>query len=153
MRRKDKQITGLDEIESVLHNGTICRIALCEDNIPYIVSMNYGYKDNCLYFHSAKEGKKLDILKNNPNICFEVDIDVEIQKGGISCNWGMKYKSVIGLGKAHLIENDEEKKEALDIIMNHYSDNEVHEYNFNNIKNVAIIKVVINSITGKKSGY
>jgi len=71
--------------------------------------MKFGFKDNCLYLHSAQEGQKIDILNKNNHICFEIDIKTEILTSDIACNWGMKYYSVIGFGRAHFIDNKKEK--------------------------------------------
>ncbi len=59
MRRKDKEIKDEKEIESVISKCDVCRIALCENNSPYVVPVCFGYRDNCLYFHSASYGKKI----------------------------------------------------------------------------------------------
>jgi nitroimidazol reductase NimA-like FMN-containing flavoprotein (pyridoxamine 5'-phosphate oxidase superfamily) len=77
MRIKDKEVTDIRIIEQIIMNNSICRIGLCNNNQPYVVPMNFGYKNNCLYIHSTKQGKKIDILKDNPNICFEVEEDKE----------------------------------------------------------------------------
>jgi nitroimidazol reductase NimA-like FMN-containing flavoprotein (pyridoxamine 5'-phosphate oxidase superfamily) len=117
--------------------------------------MNFGFKDNCLYLHSAVEGRKIDILKENNNICFEVDIENEIIESEIACNWGMKYYSVIGSGKAYFIEDTEEKEKVLDIIMQKYSANDAKsfEYSPSALANTTVINVKLTEITGKKSGY
>lgn len=153
MRRKGKEIKDKNAIESIIKRATVCRIALSENNVPYIVPLNFGYKDNCLYFHSAKEGKKIDIIKKNNNLCFEFDIDNELVKAEDACNWDMKYYSVIGFGEAFLVEDFEEKREALDIMMEHYSGKSSFKYPEKAVNNVAIIKVKIESMSGKKSGY
>jgi len=152
MRRKDKEIKDKEVIESIIKRATVCRIGLCENNVPYIVPLVFGYKDNCLYFHSAPEGRKIDTIKRNNNVCFELDVDCELVKSETACSWDMKYYSVIGFGKAFFVDDLEEKRKALDIIMEHYSGNP-YEYPTNAINKVAIIKVKIDSMTGKKSGY
>ena len=86
-----------------------------------MVPLCFGYQDNSLYFHSGSEGKKLDILRRNNNVCFEVVIDCEAIRADQACDWAMKYKSVIGFGKAVLIEDIESKRKGLDIIMQQYS--------------------------------
>ncbi|MFQ5891627.1 MAG: pyridoxamine 5'-phosphate oxidase family protein [Candidatus Methanofastidiosia archaeon] len=152
MRRKDKEIKDKNVIESIIKKATVCRIALSKNNIPYIVPVIFGYKDNCLYIHSATKGKKIDIIKKNNNICFELDVDKELIESQTPCKWSMKYYSVIGFGKAFFIDGFEEKRRALNIIMKHYSGNS-HEFPENSIKDTAIIKVEIESMTGKKFGY
>ena len=152
MRRKDKEVNDITTIESIIHRASVCRLGLCENKHPYIVPLCFGYKDNALYFHSAPEGRKLDILRKNNNVCFELDIDNDLVKAEKACDWGMKYKSVIGFGKAELIDDAEAKRKALDIIMDNYSDRSF-EYPTEAVKSTVIIKVEIESMTGKKSGY
>ncbi|MGB9936647.1 MAG: pyridoxamine 5'-phosphate oxidase family protein [Methanobacterium sp.] len=155
MRRSDKEIKDSEIIESILKKAQVCRIALCNDNKPYIVPMNFGFDNNYLYFHSATEGQKIDILNKNKNICFEVDIETELVKAENACNWGMKYYSVIGSGKSEFIENIEGKREALNIIMQKYSGNssKSFEYSKSTLNKVSVFRVKIEEITGKKSRY
>ncbi len=150
MRRKDKEITDVATLEEILSIATVCRLGLCEGNQPYVVPLCFGYKDNALYFHCASQGKKLDILRKNDNVCFEVDIDQQIVKSDQACNWGMKYKSVIGFGKAVFIEDIELKRKALGIIMEHFS-KDSFKISEEAIKNTTVVKIEIESMTGKKS--
>ncbi len=151
MRREDKEITDIESIEAILGKGSVCRLGLCENGRAYIVPVCFGYKDNNLYFHCAGEGKKLDIIRENNNVCFEVDIDFELVKSEEACGYNIKYQSVIGFGKATFIEEVASKREALDIIMQHYSDGSF-EYPADAIENaVTIIRVEVESMTGKKS--
>ncbi|WP_069998470.1 pyridoxamine 5'-phosphate oxidase family protein [Cellulosilyticum sp. I15G10I2] len=153
MRRSEKEVKDLSEIEAVLKRAAICRLGFSLENIPYIVPMNFGYKDNCLYFHSAKEGKKIDIISKNPNVCFEIEEDTELVIKDLACNCSMKYISIIGLGKVSLVEDPLDKKEALDIIMRQYTDNKSYAYSPKQIEAVTIFKVQISEMSCKKSGY
>ena len=152
MRRKDQEIIDIASIEDIIRKGQVCRLALSENGRPYIVPLCFGYKDNNLYFHTAREGKKLDILRKNNNVCFEIDIDQELVKGKNACNCSMKYRSVIGFGKAELIDDIESKRRALNIIMQNYLEG-LFKYPEESIKNTVVIKVEIESMTGKKLGY
>ena len=151
MRRKDKEITNKSDLESILQKAQVCRLGLLDVNIPYIVPMDFGYMDNCLYFHCAKEGKKIDIIKRNSNACFEMDIDHAFLKPeGRPCGWSAKYQSVIGFGKAIIVEKFEEKSEALNIITQHYGGDH-YPFSKDELEKVSIIKIEIASITGKKA--
>jgi nitroimidazol reductase NimA-like FMN-containing flavoprotein (pyridoxamine 5'-phosphate oxidase superfamily) len=153
MRKTEQEIKNREEIESIIQQAQVCRVAFTDDNLPYIVPMNFGYKDNCLYFHCAVEGKKLDILRRNNQVCFEMDVDVQIVKSAERvCNWGAKYRSVIGFGKAFVVENWQEKAAALNTITGHYG---ADHYGFTEkeLNRVCIIKIAISSMTGKKAGY
>ncbi len=151
MRREEKEIKDRGEIEDVLSRAAVCRLGLCDGDRPYVVPLCFGYKENALYFHCAGQGKKLDILRKNSNVCFEVDIDCEIVKADRPCDWGMKYESVIGYGKAVFIEDAGQKRKALDIIMQQYSNGEFG-YPEEAIKNTVVIKIEIETMTGKQSG-
>jgi nitroimidazol reductase NimA-like FMN-containing flavoprotein (pyridoxamine 5'-phosphate oxidase superfamily) len=153
MRRKDKEIKDEELIEAILRRASICRIALSENDLPYIVPLCFGHKDDFLYLHSAKEGRKIDMIRKNNNVCFEIEIDTELVAGENPCKWTMKYYSIIGFGKAFLVEDTEEKREALDIISEHYSGKSSSEFPETALHNVVVIKVKIESMTGKKSGY
>lgn len=159
MRRSDKEIKDPEILHEILNQSEVCRIALCDGEKPYLVPMNFAYNENRLYLHSATSGRKIDIIKKNNSICFQMDIKTQMVRSENPCNWGMKYLSVIGSGKAHLIDDISGKKEALDIIMAKYSqksiesDEKLFEYSENSLNNVRVIRVEVEEITGKKSGY
>lgn len=152
MRRKEKEVKDIEEVEAIIERATVCRLGLSVDNVPYIVPLNFGYKDRCLYFHSAREGRKIDMIKSNDNVCFEVEADTELIRADNPCEWGMKYRSVIGFGKASIVEDPEERKRGLDVIMAHYSSERSCEYPPSAFEKAAIIKVRTEHMTGKRSG-
>ncbi|MCX6664740.1 MAG: pyridoxamine 5'-phosphate oxidase family protein [Euryarchaeota archaeon] len=103
MMRKEKEITNRKELDVILSKARICRIGFVDENRAYIVPMNFGYKNNCLYFHSALVGKKIDLIQKNTVVCFEVDIDHDIVDTGVVCNWSTKYTSSICQGNPFLL--------------------------------------------------
>jgi len=153
MRRKEKEITDRQTIESILMRARVCRLAFTDGEVPYMVPLCFGYRDNTLYFHSAREGKKIEIIKKNPGVCFEVDVDHELVRAGMACDWGMKFRSVIGFGRAALLEDPETKRMALDVIMEHYGADGPFVYKEKGFEKALIIRVEIESMTGKQSGY
>ena len=155
MRRIDKEINDIQSIESILQEADHCVIALSYKNSPYMVPMNFGFKDNNLYIHSSPEGRKIEILKVNNKVSFGVQIKTGLVKNEKACNWGMKYVSVIGEGYAYFIENNDKKVEALNIIMSKYSDNESNTFDYSEtaLNNVSLIKVEVEELKGKISGY
>jgi hypothetical protein len=152
MRRKEQEIKDRKDVDSIINRAVTCRIALSVNNQPYIVPVNFGYKDNCLYFHSAKEGQKIDMLKANNRVCFQMDADYELLTNEVACTWSFKYRSVIGFGRAVIVDDFAEKKKALDIIMAHYAQGSF-AYKDSEVNQLAIVKIEIDSLTGKKSGY
>lgn len=152
MRRSEKELKSRDEIEAVLKKATVCRLGLADGNIPYVVPLNFGFNGNSLYFHSAKEGRKLDIIRRNNNVCFEMDADQAFVPAEKGCNWSLKYRSVIGNGKACFVDAPAEKIAALKIIMAHYSDKQ-YDFTAEEAARVAVVRIDIESLSGKKSGY
>jgi nitroimidazol reductase NimA-like FMN-containing flavoprotein (pyridoxamine 5'-phosphate oxidase superfamily) len=153
MRKKDREIKDTKELEEILQKADVCRIAFAVDGIPYIVTMNFGHvwKDHLiLYFHCAKEGKKLELMKRNNTVCFEMDIDHEIVEAANACDWSMKYKSIVGLGLLESVTEEDEKKRGLDCIMDHYGFNHKKEYNEKALHLTEIIRITVAEFTGKK---
>ncbi len=150
MRLSEREITDQTAMETIIRTSLVCRLGLSDENRPYIVPLCFGYQDRALYFHGAKKGKKIDLIMKNPYVCFEFDLNSGVEKAEEACKWGMSYQSIIGSGKAILVDHPEEKKKALGIIMGQYSD---REFSFSDhiIEKTAIIKVDIEEMTGKES--
>ena len=153
MRRKDKEIVDKKVMVSIIEKVIICRVAMCWQDEPYVIPMNFGYRDNYIYLHSAGEGRKLDILRNNDKVCIEFDVDVELVQSQEACKTSMKYKSVLAFGKAVTLKDIAEKKRALDIIMHHYYHHSLAAFHYpeDALEKIIIIKVKVNQITGKES--
>jgi nitroimidazol reductase NimA-like FMN-containing flavoprotein (pyridoxamine 5'-phosphate oxidase superfamily) len=152
MRRKDKEITDESGIKAVIKKSAVCRLGMINGDRPYIVPLSFGFHENALYFHGALKGLKIDLIKENPNVCFEFDTLIETISSENACDFSQKYQSVIGTGQATLLENLDEKRQALDIIKTQYSDKQF-EFPENRLKATAVIKVDIESMTGKQSGF
>jgi uncharacterized protein len=152
MRRADKEINDRNKIDAIIKKANCCRIALVDGSYPYIVPVNFAVNNNHLYFHSAKKGKKIDILRKNNQVCFEMDIEGEIVKSQRACSWGVKYVSVIGFGQAFFIEDNSGKRKALDILMEKYAGRGGFSYADDELDKIIIIDVKIEQISGKQSG-
>ena len=140
-------------IESIVRQALVCRIALTDGEQPYIVPVCFGYADNALYFHSSGKGKKIDILRKNKAVCFEFDVDQELVSSEIPCRSSIKYRSVIGFGKAFFVQDPAEKKKALDTIMAQYGGQPPYAYPAATLEKTTIVKVEIESMTAKVAGY
>jgi uncharacterized protein len=152
MRREDKEITEQLLMDEVMQKAQVCRLAVSFRDMPYIIPMSFGYENRVLYFHSAPEGLKLLILRENPQACFEVEVDTQVVPGKLGCDWTMRFQSIIGFGEVQFLEEYEEKRQALQIIMQHYTDQE-SLFNEETIAKTAVFKLVINTMTCKKSGF
>ena len=153
MRRKEQEITDRDLLESIIARALVCRLGFSMNDTPYVVPVNFGYGDNCLYIHSSPEGKKIECINHNDNVCFEMDCDVEIVPAEAPCDWTVRYYSIVGFGRAHVVTDYEEKIKGLNGIMRHYSGVSPFEFPESKVNRAAVIRIDIESMTGKKAGY
>ena len=153
MRRKDREINNIREIENIINEADVCRIALSTENVPYIVTMNFGYSGGNepeIYFHCAGEGKKTDMIRKNNYVCFEFDTDHVLYGGEKGCDWGMRFRSVVGYGYITFINDKAEKERAFDIIMDHYVPGKRFTYDPSSLDKAMILKLTVTDMTGKK---
>lgn len=134
MRRKECEITDMQQIRAFLSNCQVCRVAFCDQERPYLVPLSFGMafdergRLQTLYFHGAREGRKIDHLKANPKVCFEMDGKAQVKPGRVACAFSMRYQSVIGWGTARFLEDIREKRTALNALMAHYTDRPSWDY-------------------------
>ena len=152
LRRKDRQVKDNSEINSIILKCDVCRIAFADNNIPYIVTMNFGYlpEQQCFYFHSAREGRKIDLIAKNNYVCFEMDTDHILVKAEKECDWGMKYNSIVGYGRLSIVGEKAEKKTGLDAIMSHHAVVGNFTYNEAIFANTEVLRLDIETMTGKR---
>jgi uncharacterized protein len=153
MRRADRAISGAEEVEEIISKADVCRLAFANDNYPYIVTMNFGYTNTpgqILYFHCAGEGKKIDMIHRNNYVCFEMDIDHQILKGKRSCDWGMRFTSIIGYGNIFEVTDKSERISGLNCIMNHYGGEGNYLYDKKIFEKTTILQLKILEMTAKK---
>jgi len=150
VRKKEKEVTDVSVMEAQLQKAEIMRLAFCDADEPYIVPVCFGYKEGTIFVHSAKEGRKLDIIKRSNKVCFEVDT-YKIVKKELPCKWTIDYTSVIGLGDASLVEDRERKRDALDVIMAHYGAVPPFEYSEVALAKMIILRIAVRSMTCKRS--
>ena len=148
MRRNEREITDRKEIDDIIRSCRVCHLAMCVDGQPYIIPLNFGYDGRFLYFHTAPEGRKIDIIKRNNRVGFEFDILHDIVTAEQACKWGAKYESVMGSGTAEIVDDLEAKKEALEWIMRQYG-NGTWDFKEEILKKTLVLRVRILEISGK----
>lgn len=120
MEKNELLQDGLKEMEEILKRADVGRIALTDGSLPYIVPLNFIYDKGKIAFHCALEGKKLDLIKNKQNCCFEVDEFM----GKVSYHYDTKchldYDSVLAFGKAHIERNEPERIRLLQLMGEKY---------------------------------
>ena len=152
MTKREYKITEPGEIRRILDTAKVLRLGIAVDNVPHIVPLNYGYtmEDGklTLYMHSAVKGNKLELLRQNPNICFELDCDLVPFEGKVACQYGLSYCAISGRGKAVLVEDVAEKMEAMRSLMKTQTGK---DFTFNErlVSIVAVIRVDVTEYAAK----
>ena len=152
MTKRERQITDQQEILRILDTAKVLHLGLCVDNEPYVVPMNYGYamEDGklVLYLHSAVQGKKLDMMRANPNVFFEIDCDLMPFEGRVPCQYGLVYSSIMGRGTASIVDDVEEKMKAMTILMKTQTGKDF-EFNERLVSIVAVVRIDVEEYTAK----
>ena len=152
MTKRERQIFGPQQIRAILDKASVLRLGLAVDNEPYVVPMNYGYtmEDGklVLYLHSAVRGKKLDMIRANSRVFFELDCDLVPFEGILPCQYGLAYSSIMGRGVARIVEDVEEKKTAMSILMKTQTGK---DFSFEDrlVTMVAVIRIDVEEYTAK----
>ena len=152
MTKRERQVTDPEQILHILDTAKVLHLGLAVNNEPYVVPMNYGYtmEDGklTLYLHSAVRGRKLDMVQANPNVFFELDCDQMPFEGRVPCQYGLVYSSIMGRGQAHIVEDVEEKKQAMTILMKTQTGK---DFTFEDrlVSIVAVIRIDVSEYTAK----
>jgi uncharacterized protein len=157
LRRKDREITDFGEIVEVMKRCTVCHVAFRGDEYPYVVPMNFGMTVDdgqiCLYFHSAKVGKKHELIQRNNRVAFVMEDAHSIVTGPVvgACESTMEFESVMGTGTLEYVR-EAEKVGALNVILDHYDVKEGESFHFHNevVPSVAVLKLAVRDLSAKK---
>ena len=152
MRRKDREITDPAQIQDILAGAKILHLGLFDTQYLYVVPLHYGYQydgtEIIFYIHGAAQGKKVDLIRKNPNVCVEVDCNVELLPSEKPCNYSSAYASVIGTGTATVLENIDEKIEGLKMLMLHQTTKDF-EISEQMAAHVTVVKINIKAFSAK----
>ena len=152
MTKRERQITDPVQIRHILDTAKVLHLGLAVDNGPYVVPMNYGYTEEegklVLYLHSALKGKKLDMMSANPNVFFELECDRMPFEGKLPCQYGLVYSSIMGRGKARIIDDVEEKMKAMSVLMKTQTGKDF-TFNAQLVSIVAVIRIDVEEYTAK----
>lgn len=151
MRRTEREVADKAIIEEILSKSSVCRLGFAFDNLPYIVPVNYGYRDNKIYIHSAPKGEKIDLIKKCKTVCFEIELESEVLKYDVACKWTTRYRSIIGYGTIKIITDNEGKTHGMDIIMSQHGGPEKNTYN-SSFEKMVILELEIDRLSAKQAG-
>lgn len=152
MTRREHQIFDIEKIIEILDKSKVVHIGMVDGDEPYVVPMNYGYtyenEKLTIWLHGATTGKKLDIIRKNPKVFFEMECDLVPFEGDVACKYGLSYSSLMGKGIATIIEDSEEKQKALSLLMKTQV-NMDFQFNEKLASVVGIIKIEVLEFTAK----
>lgn len=156
LRRRDREIKEFDSILEIIKKCDVCSVAFYDDEYPYVIPLNFGFlkkeEELTLYFHGAKNGKKIDLLKKNNKVAFEMNCSHKLILGNRACDATMEYESVCGNGSMQHVSG-EEKELALNLLMRQYTGQEKHEFDEKEVNAVMILKIEVHEIHGKAIKY
>lgn len=154
MRRKDREITDSAKIKEVIADCQCCRLAFCDREKPYIVPLSFGYTERdgkiVFYFHSAQEGRKIDLIRRTGYAGFEMDTHYKLNESETACGWSARFRSVIGGGRVSIVETEAEKREGLQVIMRHLTGKDQWEFEENMLKVVCVFKLEVEELSCKE---
>ncbi|MCD7828945.1 MAG: pyridoxamine 5'-phosphate oxidase family protein [Clostridiales bacterium] len=154
MRRKDRELTDFGELCALVDRCQVVRLAMTDGETPYVVPLSFGWSAEggrlTLYFHSAQEGRKLDLLRRNPRVCFELDCAFQVLRDDVPCRWGAAFASVIGAGQVEFLTDPAEKQKGLDALMAHYGWEGDAAYDAGTLARTCVYRVTADMLTGKR---
>ena len=154
MRRKDREITELSKVVSIVEACQCCRLGLVEDGEAYIVPMNFGFElaaeTLVLYFHCAAEGRKMDLIPQQKAVVFEMDTKHALVSSEKACSFSFLYQCVMGKGRMEILKDRQEKLGGLQQIMKHYSGNDTWEFDPNALDRICVLKLTVSEWSCKE---
>jgi uncharacterized protein len=153
---KSRSGISQQEIDQIINGSIVCHIAMIDnEGLPYVIPFNFGYKEGRLYIHTAPEGKKIEIWKNNPKVCvaFSTDYEMRIQNEKVACSYSMKYRSVLIHGELMPVNEADSKIQVLNTVMKKYAGKSDFEYSKPALDNVKVFEIKINGVEGRVYGY
>lgn len=151
---RSRQINKMEEMEAIINEADVCAVGMINGAKPYVLPFNFAYQNQVVYLHCDNQGFKLGLIRENPAVCINFNTGNELfcRHKEVGCSWGMKYKSVNIFGEVEFVEDYEEKYSVMKLFMLKYA-GENYEFSEPSIRNVVVMKIKIDEITGKKYGY
>jgi nitroimidazol reductase NimA-like FMN-containing flavoprotein (pyridoxamine 5'-phosphate oxidase superfamily) len=152
MRRDERELTDPQALDAILQAGRVMYIALASENMPFLLPVFYVWDGTALWFHSARAGSKIDIMRQNANICFAVSEYGGIIEDDLACNFEARHRTVIGVGKTYFVDDEAEKVTMLHRLMARFSD-KTFDFPAANLKATQVVRIDITSMKGKQHGH
>ncbi len=154
MRHTERALTAPADINAVIRDCQVMRLAMSRGDRPYCVPLCFGYDGKAIFFHTGREGLKVDHLQANPRVCFELERLVRpLPSPAAGCKWSMAYESVVGFGSAEMIENPLQRTQGLQCIMHHYSGMKDWFFDDSGLRLCMVWRISIDTLTGRRSKH
>ena len=154
MRRSDREVTDPARIADIISRCVCCRIGFYDGGEVYIVPLSFGYevKDNAyvFYFHGAAEGRKIDLIRENPRVGFEMDTNYALHEADIACGYSARFQSVTGNGTMSVVSEPGEKKRGLSLLMEHLAGKREWAFDENKLDRVSVFKLEVTKMSCKE---
>jgi uncharacterized protein len=151
MRRTDREITSRDRIDEIILGCEVCHLGMADGDQPYVVPVSFGYDGESVYFHSARDGRKIDVIAGNPRVCVQFERSVTLLPSETAaCDWSFAFESAIGFGVVEELRDPEAKALGLNKIMQHYSGRQ-WEFDPSTLARTRVWRVAVEELTGKQS--
>ena len=152
MRRDDRRIDRPDDVQDILRRATVLHLAMLDGDRQYVLPLSYGYDGEAIYLHSASTGRKIEALRAVPEVCFAVSVDLVLTRGDHACDWGFRYRSVVGEGVITFVEDAAEKRHGLDALMRQHG-GPTGDYSAVMLARTTVLRIDITTLSGKQAGY
>ena len=154
MRRKDREVTAPEKIADIIDRCVCCRIGFNDSGSVYIVPLSFGYERAgdtfVFYFHSAREGRKIDLIHTSPHVGFEMDTDYQLNEADMACGYSARFRSVIGNGVMSIVEDDAEKRRGLTLLMAHNTEKRDWPFDEKMLAAVMVFKLEVTTMSCKE---
>ena len=149
LRKSHKQVFESAAAQDILDRGQVLRLAMCSGDQPYLVPLNYVHDQGRIYLHTGRQGLKMEFLRANPKVCFEVTVDVELLPSALPCKWNCAFRSVLGFGRVVEVEDPSERRRGLEMIVTRYAGPGPHRPAAEAAERVCVLRLDIESLTCK----
>ncbi len=152
MRRSDREITDRARIDEIIASCDCCRLGFCDGAEAYIVPLSFGYdaEEGAFYFHSAKAGRKIDLIRRLGRASFELDTDHAVNAGERACDYSYRFLCVMGTGSVELLADAAAKEKGLRLLMNHYAGSRGWTFSAAELSAVEVIRLTVETVTCKR---
>ncbi len=151
MRKADRRIDDPALLEDILRRGQVLHLAMCQGGQPYLLPLSYGFRPGRIYLHTGRSGLKLEYLRANPKVCFEVSVDVKIVPGALACAFNCHYLCVLGFGRAVEVTDQEERRLGLLAVTQQYAGPGDHQLKPESLARACVLRIDIEELSGKRN--